>query len=141
MFLQIDVKGFGLEFLYERMITGHFSLAADVKTMQLDMDDIHFSVWNIGLNGRYYPAENGLFFTNLRTGFLLYRSTYHEGWMFDIGLEGGWKFIVKTYLVLEPYVGCHVSSDDKFIMPFTITSLPGLVFPGLTFGMRFGVGF
>jgi len=61
--------------------------------------------------------------------------------MLNIGLEAGWKLIIRPPFILEPYLGCHVSSDDFFLMPFTITALPGLVFPGLTAGMRFGIGF
>jgi len=140
-YLQIDVKGFGLEFAYERAINDHFSLVGDTKTLQLFLSDMHFSVWDFGLSGRYYPVKNEYFFTNSRTGISLYRTSLYQGWMLNIGLEAGWKLIIKSNFVLEPYIGCHVSSDDKFIMPFTITALSGLIIPGLAVGMRFGVGF
>ncbi|MDR2552593.1 MAG: hypothetical protein LBD31_05450 [Treponema sp.] len=140
-FSKIDASGFGLELSYERMINSHFSLAGDIKTLYLTMSGMNFHIWEAGLNCRYYPAEEGMFFINGRLSPSWYQTPYHKGWMLSLGLDLGWKFIVKTHLVLEPYVGAHASSDDKFIMPFTITALSGHWIPGFVIGIRIGAGF
>jgi hypothetical protein len=139
-FLQIGVSGFGLEIGYERIVAGGFSLLGDIKTVQLSMSDTRFSVWDISISGRYYLFKKKIF-TNMRLGTLLYQSPYYEGWMLNIGIDVGWKFTIKSHLILEPYFGCNVYSDDKFIMPFTVTSLSEFVIPGFITGMRIGLGF
>ncbi|MDR2553262.1 MAG: hypothetical protein LBD31_08875 [Treponema sp.] len=140
-FSKIDVDGFGLGLNYERMLNGHFSLAADIRTMYLDLSGMDFHVWEAGLNGRFYPAEWGIFFVNGRLGLLWYRSPYYKGWMLNLGLECGWKFILKSRFVAEPFIGTRASSDDQFIMPFTITDWSALVIPGFIVGVRIGAAF
>jgi hypothetical protein len=137
------IKGFGLELGYERTVSKNFALMLDAKHLRLSSANTHFYIWDIGLYGRYVLWRTGssAFLTSVKLGTLLYDSPYFQGGTFMIGIDISWKYHIFKHVVLEPYISCTVSADDRHIMPFASTALTELLIPGFNAGLRAGFAF
>jgi hypothetical protein len=94
------------------------------------------------LYGRYAVWTNrGIFVISAKLGALIYNSPYYQGGSFVTGLEMGWRYRIGGHFVVEPYLGCDVCADDRYLMPFTVSSLTELLIPGFNAGVRLGIGF
>ncbi|MDR2211520.1 MAG: hypothetical protein LBO65_08690 [Spirochaetaceae bacterium] len=142
-YLPTGIEGYGLELGYERILPGdRFSGMVSVKYLHFSLTGALFEVWNIGLYGRYLiPTERSILVTSVKLGALIYDSPYYGGSTFLMGLEISWKHRPGRHFMLEPYIGCDVSADDRYIIPFTVSALTEFMTPGLNAGLRLGIGF
>ena len=135
------IEGFGLELGYERLLPLRFSGMANIKYLQLSLAGALFRIWHLGLYGRYAVwTGRSAFITSVKLGALLYDSAYYRGGSFVTGLEISWRRRFGGFVV-EPYLGCDVCADDRYLMPFAVSALPELLIPGLSAGVRLGIGF
>ncbi|MDR3173334.1 MAG: autotransporter outer membrane beta-barrel domain-containing protein [Treponema sp.] len=142
VYFPAGIKGFGLELGYERLLPRHFAGMASVRYLRLSLAGTLFQAWDIGLYGRYRVwAGRGVFVSSAKLGALLYDSPYYRGGSFLAGLEISWKYRPGGRFVLEPYLGCNVCADDRYLMPFTVFSLTEILIPGFSAGVRLGIGF
>jgi hypothetical protein len=135
------IEGFGLELGYERLLPRRFSGMANVKYLRLSLAGTLFQVWNLGLHGRYaIRTGRSAFVASAKLGALLYDSPYYRGGSFVTGLEISWRRRLGGF-VAEPYLGCDVCADDRYLMPFAVSALTELLIPGFSAGVRLGIGF
>jgi hypothetical protein len=143
LYLPTGIKGYGLELDYERLLVPRFALMAGVKYLHFSLSGYLFQVWNISLHGRYmiWKTDRNAFITSMKIGALIYDSPYFQGSTFMTGLEISWRRRFGRYFVMEPYLGCDVSADDRYLMPFTMSALTELLIPGFSAGARLGINF
>jgi hypothetical protein len=139
-YLPLGVEAFGVELGYLREFSRRFALGGDAAFLRLSQWGADFEVWDIRLCARYTAGGAG-FFSALELGALLYASPYYSGGTFAVGVELGFRRRVAARLVMEPYVSCTVSADDRYLMPFTKESLTELLLPGFKAGLRLGAVF
>ena len=135
------IEGFGLELGYERLLPRGFAGMVNAKYLHLSLAGALFQVWDLGLYGRYAVwTGRSAFIVSVKLGALLYDSAYYQGGSFVTGLELSWRHRPCRYVV-EPYFGCDVCADDRYLMPFTVSALTELLIPGCSAGVRLGIGF
>jgi hypothetical protein len=142
LYFPTGVEGFGLELGYERLLPRRFAGMASVKYLHFSFAGALFQVWNIGLYGRYaLQAGRSAFVASAKLGALLYDSPYYRGGSFVTGLEISFRRRLGRYFVAEPYIGCDVCADDRYLMPFAASALTEILLPGFSAGVRLGIGF
>jgi hypothetical protein len=142
VYFPTGIEGFGLELGYERLLPRGFAGMASVKYLHFSSAGALFQVWNCGLYGRYFiQAGRSAFVASAKLGALLYDSPYYRGGSFVMGLELGFRSRPGGFFVVEPYIGCDVCADDRYLMPFTVSVLTEILIPGFSAGVRLGIGF
>ncbi|MDR1307371.1 MAG: hypothetical protein LBK74_07335 [Treponema sp.] len=143
LYFPTGIKGYGLEMDYERLLFPRFASMVSVKYLHFSLSGALFQVWNLGFLGRYmvWKTDKNAFITSLKLGAMFYDSPYYRGGTFMTGLEISWRRRFGRHFVMEPYLGCDVCADDRYLMPFTVSVLTELLIPGFIAGVRFGIGF